>query len=75
MQEEHRGQDAAPKGPGWGARPCWGWGRGEESKAPCKIIAPDRSVSSARLGLNFIMVSVTMATCKNNVSASKANSP
>lgn len=71
MQEEHREQDAAPKGPGWGAWPCWGW----ESKAPCKIIAPDRSVSSARLGLNFIMVSVTMATCKNNGSPSKANSP
>lgn len=38
-------------------------------------IASDRSICSARFRLNFIMVSVAMATCKNNGSPSPANSP
>ena len=69
----------------WGApSPRLGWAprcrpRGGQrsgiNNALAKIIASDRSISSARFRLNFIMVSVTMATCKNNISPSPANSP
>lgn len=63
-----------PHRPDWAPSP-WGGQRGRTHDALAQIIAADRSISSARFSLNFIMVSVTMATCKNNVSPSPATPP
>lgn len=62
-----RGPPSPPAGPGVGTA--------RTHNALPKIIPSDRSISSTWFRLNFIMVSVAMATCKNNESPSPANSP